>query len=331
MRQWAQNLFQIMRIFAPGDLIITMDESCTEQDVVVDEDDLERDSDALENLLTRNKKGQVTGISFPERLVMISNHQIYADWIYIWFLAYLSKAHGALKIMLKHSLSQVPIYGTLEQDKDNIIHNLQVSKKRNRPMWLVLFPEGTVISDDTRLKSKEFADKLHMDDFKFSLLPRTTGLLLCKETLGDSVEWLYDLTVGYPGIPIGENPEDVMTMQSIFCKGTGPKKIHIHIRRYRLDQIPSDTENFTKWLLERWTEKDRRLVYFNQYGTFPEEFALGEDTDERLFENGRTFKIPIALKHTLWECCGFYLYFFLYIPLIYIIIYTMRTVYASLI
>lgn len=76
MRQWAQNLFQIMRIFAPGDLIITMDESCTEQDVVVDEDDLERDSDALENLLTRNKKGQVTGISFPERLVMISNHQV---------------------------------------------------------------------------------------------------------------------------------------------------------------------------------------------------------------------------------------------------------------
>jgi 1-acyl-sn-glycerol-3-phosphate acyltransferase len=31
----------------------------------------------------------------------------------------------------------------LEQDKDNIIQNLQVSKKRNRPMWLVLFPEGT--------------------------------------------------------------------------------------------------------------------------------------------------------------------------------------------
>lgn len=75
MRQWAQNLFQIMRIFAPGDLIITMDESCTEEEVVVD-DDLERDNDTLENLLTRNKKGQVTGISFPERLVMISNHQV---------------------------------------------------------------------------------------------------------------------------------------------------------------------------------------------------------------------------------------------------------------
>lgn len=69
----------------------------------------------------------------------------------------------------------------LENDKDNIIQNLETSKKRGRPMWLVLFPEGTgntyfkgpsfrpkyidgftliVISDDTRLKSKEFADKL---------------------------------------------------------------------------------------------------------------------------------------------------------------------------
>jgi 1-acyl-sn-glycerol-3-phosphate acyltransferase len=76
----------------------------------------------------------------------------------------------------------------LEQDKDNIIQNLETSRKRNGPMWLVLFPEGTgknkiislltnfrsnyinrclliigvVISDNTRLKSKEFADKLHM-------------------------------------------------------------------------------------------------------------------------------------------------------------------------
>lgn len=31
----------------------------------------------------------------------------------------------------------------LEQDKDNIINNLSTSRKRNRPMWLVLFPEGT--------------------------------------------------------------------------------------------------------------------------------------------------------------------------------------------
>jgi 1-acyl-sn-glycerol-3-phosphate acyltransferase len=31
----------------------------------------------------------------------------------------------------------------LEHDKDNIVQNLEASKKRGRPMWLVLFPEGT--------------------------------------------------------------------------------------------------------------------------------------------------------------------------------------------
>lgn len=79
MRQWSQNLFQIMRLFAPGDLYITFDESCTREsaseDSSIEEDD-ESEEDKLENLLTRNKKGQVIGISFPERLIMISNHQV---------------------------------------------------------------------------------------------------------------------------------------------------------------------------------------------------------------------------------------------------------------
>ncbi|CEP18578.1 hypothetical protein [Parasitella parasitica] len=322
MRQWAQNLFQIMKMFAPGELIITFDDSIT--------DDMDNDSsnEALEHLLTRNMKGQVTGISFPEKLIMISNHQIYADWIYIWFLAYLSKAHGALKIMLKHSLSQVPIYGIkLEHDKDNIVNNLETAKKRGRPLWLVLFPEGTVISDDTRQKSKNFAAKLHMDDYKFTLLPRTTGLLLCKHTLGDSVEWLYDLTVGYPGIEPGQNPEDVMTMKRIFCEGNGPHEIHIHMRRYRLKDLPTDTEHFTRWLLDRWTEKDKRLVYFNEHGKFPEESDIESD---RIY-NGRTVKIPIQLKNTLRECYGYLLYLLIYIPIIYAILHIMRFAYTTIV
>lgn len=78
MRQWSQNLFEIMNLFAPGDLIITLDESCTrESSDISDEGDNEEEEDAkLENLLTRNKKGEVIGISFPERLIMVSNHQV---------------------------------------------------------------------------------------------------------------------------------------------------------------------------------------------------------------------------------------------------------------
>lgn len=78
MRQWSQNLFQIMNLFAPGELIVTLDESCTREGIDISEEvENEQEEDAkLEHLLTRNKKGQVIGISFPERLIMVSNHQV---------------------------------------------------------------------------------------------------------------------------------------------------------------------------------------------------------------------------------------------------------------
>ena len=88
MRQWSQNLFEIMNLFAPGQLIITLDESCTrENNDITDEGDNEEEEEIkLEHLLTRNKKGQVTGISFPERLIMISNHQVIFFLVrFLWF------------------------------------------------------------------------------------------------------------------------------------------------------------------------------------------------------------------------------------------------------
>lgn len=79
MRQWSQNLFQTMKWFAPGELVITMDESCLSSvsSRQSEEEELEEEEEgALEQLLTRNNRGEVTGISFPERLIMISNHQV---------------------------------------------------------------------------------------------------------------------------------------------------------------------------------------------------------------------------------------------------------------
>lgn len=75
MRQWANNLFLMMRLFAPGDLIITLDESCAREGSELDEED-EDEEERLERLLTRNKQGEVIGISFPEKLIMMANHQV---------------------------------------------------------------------------------------------------------------------------------------------------------------------------------------------------------------------------------------------------------------
>ncbi|KAL7316328.1 hypothetical protein PS15m_005434 [Mucor circinelloides] len=96
MHTWSQNLVALIQWFAPANLVMTFDQSCGSMQDIVQKD---------------TKTGKVNGFVFPERIIVTSNHQIYADWVYIWCIAYLAKAHGVLKIILKSSLKNLPIYG----------------------------------------------------------------------------------------------------------------------------------------------------------------------------------------------------------------------------
>ncbi|GAN10062.1 hypothetical protein MAM1_0317c09597 [Mucor ambiguus] len=96
MHLWSQNLVVLIQWFAPTNFVMTFDESCGSMQDIVQKD---------------TKTGDVNGLIFPKRIIVTSNHQIYADWVYIWCLAYLAKAHGALKIILKSSLKNLPVYG----------------------------------------------------------------------------------------------------------------------------------------------------------------------------------------------------------------------------
>jgi len=161
---------------------------------------------------------------FPERLVLIGNHQIYTDWIYLWWIAYTNRMHGHIYIILKESLKWIPVIGPgmmfysfvflsrkWEKDRPRFAHRLQKLKARHHgpmsgsndldPMWLLIFPEGTNLSDNGRIKSKKWADKNGIPDIRHALLPRKTGLMFCLDELGDTVEWVYDCTVSYEGVP----------------------------------------------------------------------------------------------------------------------------------
>ncbi|CCF57056.1 hypothetical protein KAFR_0C00610 [Kazachstania africana CBS 2517] len=43
--------------------------------------------------------------------VTIANHQIYTDWVFLWWLAYTSNLAGRVYIMLKKSLQSIPVLG----------------------------------------------------------------------------------------------------------------------------------------------------------------------------------------------------------------------------
>lgn len=133
--------------------------------------------------------------------------------------------HGHIFIILKESLKYIPFFGpgmlfygfiflarNWLKDKPRLQHRLRKLKlgtggpmsnpsSKLDPMWLLIFPEGTNLSGNTRKKSVAFAQKEGLEDMKYQLLPRSTGLQFCLQELEGTVEWLYDCTIAYEGIP----------------------------------------------------------------------------------------------------------------------------------
>lgn len=161
---------------------------------------------------------------FAERMVLIANHQVYTDWLYLWWIAYTNRMHGHIYIILKESLKYIPIigqgmmfYGFIFMarkwlsDKPRLQHRLEKLKARHSgpmsgsqsldPMWLLIYPEGTNLSVNTKIASDAYSRKQGLPQTKHVLLPRSTGLFFCLQQLKGTVDWLYDCTVGYEGPP----------------------------------------------------------------------------------------------------------------------------------
>ncbi|KAF2863047.1 acyltransferase-domain-containing protein [Piedraia hortae CBS 480.64] len=223
--------------------------------------------------------------NFPHRLVLMANHQLYTDWLYLWWIAYTNKMHGRIYIILKESLKNLPIFGwgaqfynfiflcrNWQTDRARFKRALDHLKDPEDPMWLLIFPEGTNLSASTREKSAAWAKKSGIPDMKHQLLPRLTGLQYCLQELRKSTNWLYDCTLAYEGIPTGQFGQDVFTLRSSLFEGRPPKSVNMYWRRFRISEIPVDNnEAFGRWLNNRWREKDYLLEYYYKFNHFPAE------------------------------------------------------------
>lgn len=120
-------------------------------------------------------KGRLVSRALPKSVV-IANHQIYTDWVFLWWLAYVSNLGGNVYIMLKKSLESIPLLGKgmrnykfifmnrkWEQDKinlTNILHELDMDARGvgriggNIP--LSISKEGEVVWDESNIvKAKQ--------------------------------------------------------------------------------------------------------------------------------------------------------------------------------
>ena len=227
--------------------------------------------------------------NFPKKLVLIANHQLYTDWLYLWWIAYCNDMHGRLYIVLKESLKRIPVIGwgmqfsqfiflkrNWEQDKPNMAAALQKLNNTPDPMWLLMFPEGTNLAPDTRANSKKWAAKNGIPDMQHQLLPRSTGLQFALQQLRGSVEYLYDCTIGYEGVGRGEYAQDIFTLKAAYLEGRPPKSVSMYFRRFKLSSIPLDNDKaFEQWLRAHWSAKDTVMEGFMRTGRFPAETGTG--------------------------------------------------------
>lgn len=199
-------------------------------------------------------------LKLPKKLAVISNHQIYADWWYLWVLSYMANTHAYILIVLKRSLKWLPVLGWGMQFFDFIFvragpstmktltshlsrlaaHHVTTTADRpedDEPLNFLLFPEGTLVSRDTYPKSTKYAEKMNLPHPEHLLLPRSTGLhttLLALSQLPSL--YLMDVTMLYPGIPVTKFGQDYYTLRSIFIDGVSPPEVVYHIRLYNVQK-----------------------------------------------------------------------------------------------
>jgi 1-acyl-sn-glycerol-3-phosphate acyltransferase len=198
-----------------------------------------------------------------QNAIIIANHQLYADWVYLWMLLMDRGWHGYLKIMLKNELRHVPMLGwgmdlyefiflqrSWAKDKLTIKDHFRRIRTDKNPMCLLLFPEGTVICDETMDRCRQYAAKHSLSfDSRHVLMPRSTGMEFCVRHLMpglktaemdnsvNSVKFIYDLTVGFGGMTGKETPMDQYSIANIFYRGHAPPSIHIRIKRIPIEEM----------------------------------------------------------------------------------------------
>lgn len=237
------------------------------------------------------------------RVLVICNHRTRLDWMFLWSLFARLGMLRSLKIMLKAELKFAPFFGwsmqcflfiflsrstnSWEDDKSYLQQVLTyVCKQPGSPVTILLFPEGTDLSDSNIAKSHRWSKKNDLKKKKFTLHPRVKGFAHTVQVVRTSIDTVLDVTLGY--VDRGGRPNEKSLLFS-----TLPKEIHCHCKLYPMTELPTDEIGLAKWLTERFDEKEAILEAF--YATPSGERRLG--TMQHAFCN---MTCPFIVSSLFW-------------------------------
>lgn len=215
----------------------------------------------------------VTGDPLPrgERAIVVANHQEMTDILALLCLSRRSGAIGDMKWFVKDIIKYAPMIGwgmlfidcvflkrDWAADRSKVERTFSNLVTHDVPFWMVSFVEGTRIKPAKLASSQEFARGKGLPVLKNLLLPRTKGFTATVLGLREKADAVYDVTIGYEG------PAPSLWRFA----STRVERVHLNVRRFPLDTLPSTEEGLSKWLVERFTEKDALLEGFRRDGAF---------------------------------------------------------------
>lgn len=208
-----------------------------------------------------------------ENVVVTANHQMMSDITTLFRLASQQKRIGDLKWFVKDALKYVPGLGwgmifldcifvkrNWKKDQARLRRQLSRFEADQIPIWTLSFVEGTRLRPHKLEASREYAQSLNVEPHQHLLLPRTKGFCLTIDALHTHLDAVYDATIGYvDGLP---------TLWQ-WCRGD-VQKVHLHVRRFPIADLPTDPQDLAQWLKDRWYEKDALLDHYYQTGQWPQ-------------------------------------------------------------
>ncbi|XP_070789051.1 1-acyl-sn-glycerol-3-phosphate acyltransferase epsilon-like [Pituophis catenifer annectens] len=239
-----------------------------------------------------------------ENVVCIANHQSTVDWIIANMLAIRQNALGHIRYVLKDRLKWLPLYGWYFSQHGGIYVNrrsifnekkmrnkLYIQMKAKTPMYLVIFPEGTRYSPALRkliADSQAYAEKEGLTVLKHVLTPRVKATHVAVDSMKSYLDAVYDITIAYEDTTDHKGQRKTApTMTEFLCKAC--PRIHIHIERIELKDIPGEQMFMRRWLHDRFEVKDKLLI----------EFYDAKDSKRRNRFPGKSVHAKLSLQKTL--------------------------------
>lgn len=213
-------------------------------------------------------------VPMRETALVIANHQSYSDWLSIFALSMRKGRMGTQKFFAKDVIRYIPGFGwgiwllgsvflSRNWQKDmKIIHDMFAHLNYlNCGFWLTLFAEGTRLTPEKLAESQAFAKKNDRTPLNHCLMPRTKGFVATVKGLQYTLDSVYDFTIGYES----EQPPAIWDLMSFINRGP---TVHVFVKRYSLEELPTDDNELSNWCFTLFEEKDKRLQYFMKNGKF---------------------------------------------------------------